>query len=268
MWQCIFLLQLDSPQPPPPPITFSWERRVPKSNDSGQILNHKDSANRLRGSEGFCAQGSKGLWRERGSHLGKSKAGIARESQEWDKERQRASAPAPRGEPWSKGSWKGFKQGKNKSKFELQKRFWVRRYHLSTMAMANVTLKKTRGNTAPTRWPRCQCHKDSREKLAKAEKEAGRWRNQVPKAASPRLSDWIKMTMLGNLGGTGQEHIIGVAWNWLFWRSWVFCLFVFNHVAHGTLFPQPGIELALSALEVTTGPPGKSLEYLYHVHAC
>ena len=37
-------------------------------------------------------------------------------------------------------------------------------------------------------------------------------------------------------------------------------------MAHGTLFPRPGIELALSALEVTTGPPGTSLEYLYHVH--
>lgn len=42
-------------------------------------MNHKDSSNRLRGSEGFCAQGSKGLWQERGSHLGKSEAGIAKE---------------------------------------------------------------------------------------------------------------------------------------------------------------------------------------------
>ena len=80
-----------------------------------------------------------------------------------------------------------------------------------TTARANVTLKKIWGNTALTRCPRCQCNKDSREKLGKAAKEAGRWRNQLPKAASPRLSDWIKMTMLGNLGGTGQEHITGVA---------------------------------------------------------
>ena len=67
------------PPPRPLPITFSWERRVPKSNDSGQILSHKDRSNRLRGSGGFCAQGSKSLWQERGSHLGKSKAGIMRE---------------------------------------------------------------------------------------------------------------------------------------------------------------------------------------------
>lgn len=30
---------------------------------------------------------------------------------------------ASRDEPWSKGSQKDFKQGKNKSKFELQKKY-------------------------------------------------------------------------------------------------------------------------------------------------
>ena len=39
----------------------------------------------------------------------------------------------------------------------------------------------------------------------------------------------------------------------------MFCFF--GHEACGILAPQPGIELALEVL--TTGPPGKSLEYRF-----
>ena len=46
------------------------------------------------------------------------------------------------------------------------------------------------------------------------------------------------------------------------------CVCVLPRGSWDLIFPQPGMELALSALEVTTGPPGKFLEYLYHVHAC
>ena len=42
------------------------------------------------------------------------------------------------------------------------------------------------------------------------------------------------------------------------------CFGVFGHEACGILAPRPGIEPAPTALEgevLTTGPPGKSLEY-------
>lgn len=109
------------PPPRPLPITFSWERRVPKSNDSGQILSHKDRSNRLRGSGGFCAQGSKSLWQERGSHLGKSKAGIMRERVRNGMKRSKGLLLQHR--EVSLGPKDRERVLSRESKFELQKKF-------------------------------------------------------------------------------------------------------------------------------------------------
>ena len=57
-------------------------------------------------------------------------------------------------------------------------------------------------------------------------------------------------------------------WSWTFvcWACFVFYCFWLCHEACGILVPWPGIEPAPSALKgkvLTTGPPGKSLKYIF-----
>ena len=81
------------------------------------------------------------------------------------------------------------------------------------MGIANVTLKKVWGNySALTHCSRRQRNNGSGEKLGNAGKEMGRWRNQVPRATSPGLSDWIKMTDVGKSGKIGRERARAQSW--------------------------------------------------------
>lgn len=84
---------------------------------------------------------------------------------------------------------------------------------MSTMGIANITLKKVWGNhSALTHCSRRQWNNGSGEKLGNAGKETGRWRNQVPRATSPGLSDWKKMTDVGKSGKIGRERARAQAW--------------------------------------------------------